>query len=93
MGIQDEERLFTVTEEAEEGKDGHHYCIEIAMCNQDMVEAGCKNDTEIEQLLKSLYYTTLVFTSYFVTEGIDFENEKNLGKRPVSIEKPQKLST
>lgn len=55
--------------------------IEIAMCNQDMVEAGCKNDTEIEQLLKSL-----VFTSYFVTEGIDFENEKNLGKRPVSID-------
>ena len=25
--------------------------IEIAMCNEDMVEAGCKNDTEIEQLL------------------------------------------
>ena len=60
-------------------RDRTSFSIDITTCNTLQVKRGCKSDKDIERLLNSL-----VFTSYFVMEGIDFENPDNLGKRPVS---------
>ena len=52
--------------------------LEVISCNDDFTK-GCKSKKDIELLLDNL-----VITQYHVMEGIDFQNDDNLGKRPVS---------
>lgn len=52
--------------------------VEIIACNDEFTK-GCRPKKDIQLLLDNL-----VVTQYHVMEGIDFQNDANLGKRPVS---------
>lgn len=61
-------------------KDRTAVSFEIIACNDEFIP-DCKNESEIRSLLDHL-----VITQYFVTEGVDFKNEENFGKRPITNE-------
>ena len=51
--------------------------FEIITCNKEFTD-DCASEEDIASLLDHL-----IFSQYFITEGIDFQNEDNFHQRPV----------